>query len=179
MIYVFLADGFEEIEALAPVDILRRGGLEVKTVGVTGKVVTGSHGIGVTADITVDETVTDKLCGVVLPGGIPGTPNLEANARVMELVDYAMANNIITAAICAAPSILGHKGYLEGKNAICYPGFEKELKNANIIEASVVRDGNIITSRGAGVALEFGFALLEAFKDFETAEKLRNAMCCN
>lgn len=178
MIYVFLADGFEEIEALAPVDILRRGGLEVQTVGVTGKTVTGSHGIAVTADITVDETVTEGLCGVVLPGGIPGTPNLESNARVMELLELAREKDIITAAICAAPSILGHRGYLEGRKATCFPGFESELKGADVTDEPAVRDGNIITGRGAGAAMEFGFELLAAFKDMQTAEKLRRSMCC-
>lgn len=178
MIYVFLADGFEEIEALAPVDILRRGGLEVKTVGVTGKTVTGSHGIAVTADITIDETVTDGLCGVILPGGIPGTPNLESNARVTELIDFSREKDIITAAICAAPSILGHRGHLEGRSATCFPGFEDELKGAKTADVPAVRDGNIITGRGAGAAMEFGFELLAAFKDRETAYKLRQSMCC-
>lgn len=178
MIYVFFADGFEEIEALAPVDILRRGGLEVKTVGVTGETVTGAHGIAVNTDITIAEAVTDDLCGIVLPGGIPGTPNLEANARVIEFLDYSRQKDIITAAICAAPSILGHKGYLAGRKATCYPGFEKELEGAVCVDKPVVRDGNIITGKGAGAAIEFGLELLAAFKDRETADKLRQGMCC-
>ncbi len=178
MIYVFLADGFEEIEALAPVDILRRAGFEVVTVGVTGKTVTGSHNIPVVADITCDSVTTDKLEGVVLPGGMPGTLNLEKDATVKRLVDFAVNNKIMLAAICAAPSILGHKGILAGKSATCFPGFENELEGAVLSTDGVVTDGDIITGQGAGVALEFGFALVSYLKDKETAENLRISMRC-
>ncbi|MBE6728364.1 MAG: DJ-1/PfpI family protein [Ruminococcaceae bacterium] len=178
MVYVFLADGFEEVEALAPVDILRRAGIEVLTVGVTGKNVVGAHNITVTADITCNELETANLQGVVLPGGMPGTLNLEKDEAVQRFIDIASKDNILLAAICAAPSILGHKGLLKNKKATCFPGFEKELIGAAVTNDCVVRDGNIITGRGAGAALEFGLQLVAYFKDAETAEKLRKSMCC-
>ena len=177
MIYVFLADGFEEAEALCPVDILRRGGVEVKTVGVTGKTVMGSHGIPVVADITVDEAVKEGLEGVVLPGGLPGTTNLEKDSTVQDFLDYAYQNDLFFGAICAAPSVLGHKGFLKGRKAICFPGFEKELTGAEIVDVPAVCDGKIITGWGAGGAFEFGFLLLSAITgDSEKAENLRKNM---
>ncbi|MBR4073732.1 MAG: DJ-1/PfpI family protein [Clostridia bacterium] len=177
MIYVFLADGFEEAEAICPVDILRRGGVEVKTVGVTGKTVMGSHSIPVVADITLDEVTTENLKGVVLPGGLPGTTNLEKNETVQKFLDFAYDNDLFIGAICAAPSVLGHKGFLKGKKAICFPGFEKELEGADIIDVPAVRDGKIITGWGAGGAFEFGFALLAAITgDEEMVNNLRKNM---
>ena len=150
MIYVFFAEGFEEVEALATVDVLRRAGLEVKTVGVTGKRVSGSHGISVNCDITIDEAVFDELDGIILPGGLPGTTNLEADETVNKFIDFAAENGKVIGAICAAPMILGHKGLLRGKNAVCYIGFEKELDGAHILDRPAVRDGNIVTGWGAG-----------------------------
>lgn len=162
MVYVFLADGFEEVEAICPVDILRRGGIEVKTVGVGGKTVTGAHGIRVVADITADEAVFENTEAVILPGGMPGTLNLKKDSVVNSFIDYAVKNELILAAICAAPSILGQKGILKGKRAVCYSGFEKELVGAEVLDIPAVREGNIITACGAGAAAEFGFLLLEA-----------------
>ena len=133
MFYVFLAEGFEETEALAPVDVMRRAKLDVKTVGVTGECVTSSHGVPVKADITIDNIDLDDVQGVVLPGGMPGTLNLEANEKVLETVKYSCENGKIVAAICAAPSILGHLGILDGKKTTCFPGFEKELKGAILL----------------------------------------------
>lgn len=176
MIYIFLAEGFEEVEALTPLDILRRAKLPVKTVGVTGKTVTGSHGIPVVADLTIDEVQEADLSAVVLPGGIPGTPNLEACDRVMQLVDYAAENDMVVAAICAAPSILGHRGILKGKRATCFPGFEKELTGAEHVDLPAVQDGNVVTGWGAGGAFEFSLALLSALTDGQTAEKIRASM---
>ena len=176
MIYVFLADGFEELEALAPIDILRRAGVEVKTVGVTGKTVTGSHAVPFVCDITLEDTTTSNLKGVILPGGLPGTTNLEANDTVQKFIDFAAENNLLIAAICAAPSILGHKNLLNGKNATCYTGFEKELLGAKTINQKVVKDGNIITAYGAGAAAEFGFSILESLKGAETANKILKQM---
>lgn len=176
MIYVFLADGFEECEAIAPVDILRRAGLEVKTVGVTGKTVTGSHNIPVTADITENEAITESLEAVILPGGMPGTLNLEKSETVQKFIDYAAENSLIIAAICAAPSILGHKNLLNGKNATCFTGFEKELSGANVKDIPCVTDGNLITAYGAGAAFDFGFAIVAALKDGCTADNLRKQM---
>ena len=158
MFYVFLAEGFEETEALAPVDVMRRAKLDVKTVGVTGECVTSSHGVPVKADITIDSIDLDGVQGVVLPGGMPGTLNLEANEKVLEAVKYSCENGKIVAAICAAPSILGHLGILDGKKATCFPGFEKELKGADYTGTHTVTDGNIITAKGAGCAIEFGHA---------------------
>ena len=178
MIYVFFAEGFEEIEALAPVDVLRRGGIEVKTVGVTGKTVTGAHGIAVSTDMTVDQITLEGLEGIVLPGGMPGTLNLEANERLCELVHHADLKQLLIGAICAAPSVLGHLGVLNGKRATCFPGFEKELAGATVCDGQVVCDGNIITAKGAGAALDFAFALLCFLTDKQTADDMSKAMCC-
>lgn len=178
MIYVFFAEGFEEIEALAPVDVLRRGGIEVKTVGVTGKTVTGAHGIAVSTDMTVDQITLEGLEGIVLPGGMPGTLNLEANERLCELVSHADLKQLLIGAICAAPSVLGHLGVLNGKRATCFPGFEKELAGATVCDGQVVCDGNIITAKGAGAALDFAFALLCFLTDKQTADDMSKAMCC-
>ena len=153
MIYVFLANGFEEIEALAPVDILRRAELEVKTVGVGGKTITGSHGITVTADIEEKDVTTDDMELMILPGGMPGTLNLEKSPIVTTCAEYCAKNDIYLAAICAAPSVLGHLGLLNGKEAICFPGFEGELKGATISEKPVCVDGKIVTAKGMGVAV--------------------------
>lgn len=171
MVYVFLAKGFEELEALAPVDVLRRGGISVKTVGVTGKSVRGSHGISVNCDITINEAVYEDLEGIILPGGMPGTINLEENETVNKFIDYACDNNCLIGAICAAPMILGHKGLLRGKNAVCYTGFEKELTGAHVLDRPAVRDGNIITGWGAGGAMDFALLYLEAISENEEIAK--------
>ena len=160
MIYFFLADGFEEIEALAPVDFLRRAGVEVNIVGVTGMTCIGAHGIKVEADISADDIRLDsELLGVVLPGGMPGADNLDKSDVVHKAVDYCVDNNLVVAAICAAPFVLGKKGILKGKNATCFPGFEEYLEGARVLSDGVVTDGNVITARGAGVAWEFGAAI--------------------
>lgn len=171
MVYVFLAKGFEELEALAPVDVLRRAGVAVKIVGVTGKQVRGSHGISVTCDMTVSEAVFDELEGIILPGGMPGTTNLEANETVQRFIDYAAQNGKIIGAICAAPMILGHKGLLRGKNAVCFTGFEKELAGARVLDRPAVRDGNIVTGWGAGGAIDFALLYLEAITESEEIAK--------
>lgn len=178
MLYMFLADGFEEIEALATLDIIRRGGIEIKTVGVTGATVTGSHNISVLADLSSDDLTTNDLVGVILPGGLPGTTNLENSQKVCEYVEYSNNNELLVSAICAAPSILGHMGILENKNATCYPGFEAELKGAVCKGEFVVQHGNVITAKGAGAALEFGLKIVEYFKGTEFSEELRKTMQC-
>ena len=170
MIYVFLADGFEETEAIAPIDMLRRAKKEVVTVGVTGKIVTSSHGVPVTADITQDEIqLNDHLEMIVLPGGMPGTLNEEA-------ITYCAEQNRYLTAICAAPSILGHRGLLNGKHAVCYPGFESALTGAEVGTEGVVQDGNIITARGAGVAIDFGLALVAALCGAEKSAEIRKGI---
>lgn len=179
MVYVFLADGFEEIEALAPVDMLRRAGVEVQTVGVTGDVVTGSHNISVKTDITVDRIkLNGELEMIVLPGGMPGTNNLQNNPDVLAAVDYCADNNRFVTAICAAPKILGSKGLLQGRYAVCFPGFEQELKGAKLSKDSVVVDGQFITAKGAGVAVKFGLKLVEVLTSKEKAQKLEASIQC-
>lgn len=170
MIYVFLANGFEEIEALAPVDFLLRAGVEVKTVGVSGKICKGAHGINVEADILPEDVVLDEnVQGIILPGGMPGAENLNNSQDVQKAIDYCAANNKIISAICAAPFILGRKGLLNGKNATCFPGFEDELKGATLVESGVIIDGNIVTAKGAGVAWEFGAAICSIITGEEKA----------
>ncbi len=178
MIYVFLADGFEEVEALAPVDAMRRAGLSVQTVGVTGSVVTGSHGIPVTADIPADAVDFSAMQAAVLPGGMPGTKNLESSPAVQAALDYAAAHDCLIAAICAAPSVLGHKGLLRGKRATCFPGFEPTLEGAVVTGESVTVDGRFVTGRGAGVAWEFGLALVSLLCSPEEAAALKASMQC-
>ena len=171
MIYMFLANGFEEIEALMPLDLMRRAGLEVKTVGVGSLDITGSHGITVKADM-LDSDFSDNApeC-VILPGGMPGTTNLDASPVVHKALDLAHENNSLICAICAAPMILGKRGILKGKNATCFPGFEKYLEGA-IVGGRAVRDGQVITGVGMGAALEFGIEIVAALKGRGAADKL-------
>lgn len=179
MIYCFLAGGFEEMEALCPIDILRRGECEIEVAGVGGKIITGSHGVSVCADISDSEIVLDsRLEMIILPGGMPGTLNLEKNANVQRAVDFCAENNRFIGAICAAPSILGHKGLLKDKEAICFPGFEGQLNCKRLSEEYVCRDGSIITAKGAGVAQEFGLKLLECVKGSAVSEKIRASLQC-
>ena len=176
MIYIFLAEGFEEIEALTPLDLLRRAGLPVTTVGVGGKVVTGSHGISVTADILDTELHDDKPDMVVLPGGMPGTMNLDASPVVHAAISAAVDTGAYLAAICAAPSILGKRGLLSGKKAVCFPGFEDTLLGAVIAGDKVAVDGRTITAKGMGAAMDFGLQLVACFKGDEAASALRHAV---
>lgn len=177
MIYVFLAPGFEEIEALAVVDVLRRAELDVLTVGVGEDFVVGSHQIPVACDISEKNLVLDeRVEAIVLPGGMPGTLNLEKSENVQKAIDWAKENNKLICAICAAPSILGHKGLLDGKNATCFPGFEEELFSANVSKDFVVRDGNIITAKGMGSAIEFGLQIAEILTSKENAQKIRASL---
>ncbi len=178
MVYVFLANGFEELEALAPVDLLRRAEVEVRTVGIGGRQITGSHGIPVMADLTDDEATTDGLQMVVLPGGMPGTLGLEKSPVVQRFIDYAVDKGLYVAAICAAPSILGHKGLLQGKKATCFPGFEQELAGAQVTGEPVVVDGQFITARGAGVAVPFALELIRLLTSRELADKIKAAIQC-
>ena len=160
MILVLLADGFEEIEALTPVDMLRRAGLDVKTVGMNGKIVAGSHKIPVICDIEPNEAELDKVSLVLFPGGMPGALNLDAAPFTDKIIAAVNKNGGRIAAICAAPLILGRRGLLEGRRAVCYPGFENELKGAEIVDACVVTDGNITTAKGMGSALAFAKELV-------------------
>lgn len=179
MIYCFLADGFEEIEALATVDILRRAGLAVKTVGVMGDRAVGSHGIDVAVDIPIDQLVLDdSIEAVILPGGMPGTKHLDQCEQVRDAVSRCIARDTLVCAICAAPSVLGHMGVLAHRRATCYPGFESELLGATYTGERVTVDGNIITAKGAGCAYDFGFAIVERLCSKKVADDVAASMMC-
>ena len=178
-VIVFLADGFEEMEAMGTVDVLRRGGIEVKTISIMeNSFVTGAHNVQIKADETLSDLDINALeaDAVVLPGGMPGAKNLNENSVVKETVLSFYRENKLVAAICAAPMVLGHKGYLQGKTAVCFPGFEDELTGAVIASSRVVRDGRIITAAGMGVALPFGLELVAVLKGEEAAASLRSAV---
>ena len=175
MIYMFLAEGFEETEAICPLDMLRRANIEVKTVGIGGINIKGSHGITVVADMADSDFDDFKPDGVILPGGMPGTKNLEASAVVQRVLDIAVDKGVHIAAICAAPMILGKKGILKGREAICYPGYEEYLDGAVLSNKRCVTDGNITTAIGVGAALEFGIELVRVFDSQDTAQKLSRA----
>lgn len=178
MVYMFLANGFEEIEALCPLDLLRRAGVEIKTVavGVDALKVTGSHGITVLADMDESEFADEAPEMVILPGGMPGATNLDESAVVDGAIRAALANDAYLAAICAAPMILGKRDLLVGKRAICFPGFEQYLNGATVAAERVVRDGKIITAAGMGVATDFGLALVAALRGKDAAITLRRAV---
>lgn len=178
MVYVFLADGFETVEALGTVDVLRRASIETQTVGIGGKKIISSQKISVETDIEIKDANTENLDAIVLPGGIPGTPNLEASKRVQSYIDFCAENKKYICAICAAPSILGHKGLLDGLEATVYPGYEEELTGAVISEKHVAHDRNIITAKGAGVSLEFGAEIASVFIGREKAYGILKAMQC-
>ncbi len=176
MIYVMLADGFEEIEALAFVDILRRADIDVSTVSIYDKFeVKGAHGINVIADCKIGD-ITSLGDGIVLPGGLPGTTNLENSCDVIDLISKHHNAGKYIGAICAAPSVFGKIGLLKNKKATCYPSFERYLIDACTSNDRVVADNNIITSRGAGTAHDFAFKFVEILKDKDTADKIRSSM---
>lgn len=177
MVYVLLAEGFEEVEALTPVDLLRRAGVDVKLLGVTGELVRGAHGIGVQTDLPLDEADWDAADMVVLPGGMPGTKNLYADRRVTDAVQKCYDENKYVAAICAAPSvILGGMGLLKGRKATCYPGMEDGMAGAVPLARTCVVDGKIITACGVGGALDFACALVSALCGEEQARKTAAAV---
>ena len=177
MVYLFLAEGFEEIEALCVLDFLRRAGVDVTTVGVGGKVANGSHSIPVVCDITEGELDdTSDFDMIILPGGMPGSTNLDKSPVVDRMIKRAFEGDKFICAICAAPFILGKRGLLNGKSATCYPGFEKELLGAKILNQGVVRDGKIITGRAMGSAHDFGLEIVEVLCGKEMKEKLKAAV---
>ena len=178
MIYLFLAEGFEETEAVVPLDLLRRTGAEVRTVGVGGRRVTGSHGIEVAADLLDREISLVGLTMIILPGGMPGTINLENSPVVRESIGYCARNGKKIAAICAAPSILGHMDLLRGEAAVCFPGYEKDLRAREVKRDPVCVSGNFITARGAGVAVEFGLSLIEVLFGAQKAREIREKVQC-
>lgn len=164
MVIVLLAEGFEEVEALAPVDIMRREGIDVRTVSIGKRYVTGAHGISVRADMPAKEVSTREISAVVFPGGMPGSLNLDASPYADEFIAAAITNGGHIAAICAAPLVLGRRGLLRGKRATCFPGFEGELTGATVTGEPVVTDGNITTARDFRAAVEFGDELARILK---------------
>lgn len=176
MIYVLLVNGFEEVEAITPIDIMRRAGLDVKTVAIADNLyVTGSHNITVKADINTDEVNCRDMDMLVLPGG-PGHVILDNDKRVHEFIDYAKENDKYIAAICASPSIIGKKGLLEGKKATAFPGYEKYLYGAEVSGDKVVVDGKLITAKGAGASAEFGFSMVSILLGEDKANELKETM---
>ena len=176
MVIVFLAEGFEEAEAICPVDILRRAGIEAKTVSITAeRRVKSSHGVIIEADAVIGEA-SGRYEAVILPGGMPGAKNLDESEAVREAVTRCYEGGGLVAAICAAPMVMGHLGLLEGKQAICYPGFEKELRGAAIKKRAVVADGRVVTAVGPGAAYEFGLKIVELIKGKKEADAIMRAI---
>ena len=176
MVYLFMADGFEEVEGLTVVDLVRRAGIELKTVSVMGRIeVTGAHGIEVKADCLFED-MKEPAEMLILPGGVPGTPNLKAHKELRQLICKSAEQGIYLAAICAAPTVYGELGLLKGKKATCYPGLENGLLGAEVVYDNVATDGNFITSRGVGTAIDFSLKLVELLKNKAEADKIAKAI---
>lgn len=174
MVYMLLGTGFEETEAVAPLDLLRRAGIQVLTVGISGKTVYGSHGIGIEADITVDQMDLTQLEMIILPGGLGGVASVSACDEAMNALRFAHENDRFVAAICAGPTVLAKLGITDNKNATCFPGCEPQIGSAHMIPGqAAVRDGNLITGTSAGCAVSFGLALVEALLGSEAAKKIQ------
>lgn len=173
MVYMLLGTGFEETEAIAPLDLLRRAGVEVLTVGINGKTVYGGHNIGIEADILLSEMDLTNLEMIILPGGLGGVASVRASKEAMEALAFAHANSKFVAAICAGPTVLADLGITENKKATCYPGCEDNMGGAEVCsEAACVRDGKLITGASAGCAIPFGLQLISALKGEETAKTI-------
>ena len=172
MVYMLLGTGFEETEAIAPLDLLRRAGVEIQTVGLNGKVIYGSHGIGVEADIEIRQLDLTALEMIILPGGLGGVASIRACDAAMEAVRFAWENGKYTAAICAGPTVLADLGIVDGKNATCYPGCVENMGSAKMVEAAAVTDGKLITGTSAGCAIPFGLALIAALKGQEESDRI-------
>ena len=172
MVYMLLGTGFEETEAVAPLDLLRRAGVEVLTVGVDGKRIRGSHGILIDADITLDQLDLTNLEMIILPGGLGGVATARASRKALEALKFAWENDRFVAAICAGPTVLADLGITEGKNATCYPGCESGMGTAKVVSAATVRDGKLITGASAGCAVKFGLELVKALKGEEMAKTI-------
>ena len=174
MVYILLGTGFEEIEAIAPLDLMRRAGIDVMTVGINGKIVSGGHGIGIESDITIGEIDLTNLDMIVLPGGLGGVASARSCPDALNALKFAWDNGKFVAAICAGPTVLADLGITDGKNTTCYPGCETGMAGAKIIaDAACVRDGKLITGTSAGCAIPFGLALIEALKGPETAAQIK------
>lgn len=174
MVYVLLGTGFEEVEAITPVDLLRRANIPVLTVGLNGKTITGGHGIAVQADITVVEMDLTDLDMIVLPGGLGGVASIRSCKCAMDAIRFAHDNGKFTAAICAGPTVLADLGITEGKKCVCYPGCEAAMGKADIMQSAAVRDGQLITGTSAGCATAFGLALIAALKGEKCANTVKD-----
>lgn len=172
MIYMLLGTGFEETEAIAPLDLLRRAGVSVTTVGLNGKTIRGSHNIWVQADMEIGELDLTTLEGIILPGGLGGVASIRACKSAMDAIRFAWDNGKLTAAICAGPTVLADLGITDGKNATCYPGCEGQMGTANMVQAAAVTDGSLITGTSAGCAIPFGLALIAYLKGQEEADRI-------
>ena len=170
MVYMLLGTGFEETEAIAPLDLLRRANIDVQTVGITGKTVYGGHGIGIEADILIPEMDLSSMDMIILPGGLGGVASCRASKDAMDALRYAWENSKFVAAICAGPTVLADLGITDGKTATCYPGCEESMGSANMVESACVRDGKVITAASAGCAVKFGLALIAALAGQEKAD---------
>ena len=170
MVYVLLGTGFEEVEAIAPIDLLRRAGIPTLTVGVDGKLVSGGHGIAVEADITVGEMDLTQLDMIVLPGGLGGVATARASQAALDALRFAWENDKYVAAICAGPTVLADLGITDGRTATCYPGCESGMGSANVVAEAAVQDGKLITGASAGCAIAFGLKLVQALKGPEAAQ---------
>lgn len=179
MVYIILGTGFEDMEAICPCDILRRGGVEVQFAGIGGKLITGGNGVTVQADCTVEEIDFEKLELIMLPGGMGGVHSVLGCETAMNAVKRAYEEEKYVAAICAAPTILAKLGITDGKKATVYPGMEEEMGSALMQDAGTVRDGKVLTGRAPGAAMDFGLLLLETLKDAETAARVKNGMVYN
>jgi len=176
MVYIILGTGFEEIEAVAPCDILRRGGVQVQYAGIGGKLIKGGNGITVQAECTVEEMDLDAMEMIVLPGGMGGVHSILGSECAMNAVRFAHENGKLVAAICAAPTILAKLHITDGKHAVVYPGMEDQMGSAVMEDANAVRDGSVLTGRAPGAAMDFGYMLLQTLRGEETAQKVRTGM---
>ena len=172
MVYMLLGTGFEETEAITPLDLLRRAGVEVVTVGLNGHVIRGGHGICVEADMQIEDVDFKDLEMIILPGGLGGVASIRACKEAMEAVRWAWENDKYTAAICAGPTVLADLGIPDGKNATCYPGCEDKMGSAIMVNAAAVTDGKLITGTSAGCAVPFGLALIAALKGQAEADRI-------
>ena len=172
MVYMFLGTGFEETEAIAPLDLLRRAGVEVKTVGLNGPVITGSHGIGIVADMEIANLDISDAEMVILPGGLGGVASIRACEAAMAAIRQVWEAGKYTAAICAGPTVLAGLGITDGKQATCYPGCEDGMGSAIMVHAAAVQDGKLITGTSAGCAVSFGLQLIEALKGPEESRRI-------
>lgn len=177
MLHLFIADGFEEIEALTTLDILRRCGLEVATVSITGtRLIRGAHGIPVMVDTVFRKGELERTQGLILPGGMPGAKNLSLHEGLRKLLVSQCAQHTLVAAICAAPTVLGKHNLLNERRATCYPGMETELRGAEVVDEMLVEDGNLITAKGPAASVEFAFAIAARFVDSSTIAQVKSSM---